>query len=183
MTELGRPRPAGRSRRGLHSGVQPVFFFLPPPIAERQRELTWLWLLCIQAVSFLGSDIEELHSRWASPPQAARCADEKAAAGSGAKDEATRASPKIVAKAIVARFTDISFSSFLWGGWEGVTLKQQRKNTRRLCSPDSEINCCSLEIQSVQECSPSGARTLRPPHLASPPDCSAFHAACSCIAP
>jgi hypothetical protein len=45
--------PAGRSsRRELHSGDQPAFFFLPPPpIAARQRELTLLWLLCIQAVS------------------------------------------------------------------------------------------------------------------------------------
>jgi hypothetical protein len=31
---------------------QPAFFFLPPPpIAARQRELTLLWLLCIQAVN------------------------------------------------------------------------------------------------------------------------------------
>jgi hypothetical protein len=55
--------------------------------------------------------MEELHSRWASPPQAALCADVNAAAGFGAK-EAIRANPKKVAKAIVARFSDISVSSF-----------------------------------------------------------------------
>jgi hypothetical protein len=43
-----RPHQAG----GTYSGDQPAFFFLPPPpIAARQRELTLLWLLCIQAVN------------------------------------------------------------------------------------------------------------------------------------
>jgi hypothetical protein len=37
--------------------------------------------------------MEELHSRLASPPQAARCADVNAAAGSGAK-ETTQSDPK-----------------------------------------------------------------------------------------
>jgi hypothetical protein len=55
--------------------------------------------------------MEELHSRWASPPQAAFCAAVNAAAGSGVKD-AIRASPKKVAKAIVARFSDILFPVF-----------------------------------------------------------------------
>jgi hypothetical protein len=56
--------------------------------------------------------MEELHSRWASPPQAAFCAAVNAAAESGAKD-AIKAIPKNVTKAIVARFSDISVSSFL----------------------------------------------------------------------
>ena len=56
--------------------------------------------------------MEELHSRWASPPQAAFCAAVNAAAGSEAND-AIRASPKKVAIAIVARFSDILFPLFL----------------------------------------------------------------------
>jgi hypothetical protein len=46
-------KPAGPIKpAGAYSGDQPAFFFLPaPPIAARQRELTLLWLLCIQAVS------------------------------------------------------------------------------------------------------------------------------------
>jgi hypothetical protein len=46
-------KPAGPIKpAGTYSGDQPAFFFLPPPpIAARQRELTLLWLLCIQAVN------------------------------------------------------------------------------------------------------------------------------------
>jgi hypothetical protein len=68
--------------------------------------------------------MEELHSRWASPPQAALCAAVNAAAGSGAKD-AIRASPKKAAKVIVARFSDISVSSFL-------QLEHRNSRTHRL---------------------------------------------------
>ena len=56
--------------------------------------------------------MDELHSRWASPPQAAFCAAVNAAAGSEAND-AIRASPKKVAIAIVGRFSDILFPRFV----------------------------------------------------------------------
>ena len=63
--------------------------------------------------------MDELHSRWASPPQAAFCAAVNAAAGSEAND-AIRASPKKVAIAIVGRFSDILF--FVFCGWNIDTL-------------------------------------------------------------
>jgi hypothetical protein len=55
--------------------------------------------------------MDELHSRWASPPQAAFCAAVNAAAGSEAND--IRASPKKAMIAIVARFSDILFPRFV----------------------------------------------------------------------
>ena len=67
--------------------------------------------------------MDELHSRWASPPQAAFCAAVNAAAGSEAND--IRASPKKAMIAIVARFSDILFPRFLW-------LKQCHSRMHRL---------------------------------------------------
>ncbi len=61
--------------------------------------------------------MEELHRRWASPPQAAFCAAVNAAAGFGAKDP-IRERPKKVAKAIVGRFSDIYVTSFSVVGTE-----------------------------------------------------------------
>src|SRR5207253_8599667 len=107
-----KPRRTGGRGFNRHVGEardQARFFFLPPPpIAVRQRALTLPALRDMQALSCPGSAIDWLHSRMASPWQAAFCAaDHCAAAGSG---DASRARPKMATEATIKRFTIISFS-------------------------------------------------------------------------
>src|SRR3954471_8451432 len=92
--------------------------------------------------------MDELHSRWASPPQAAFCAAVNAAAGSEAND--IRASPKKAMIAIVARFSDILFPRFVVGSvtlacidWKSTRLRTRWHEGRRGLAmtqePDAEV--------------------------------------------